>query len=428
MFFPPLAAYLIDRILFRQTGKPVKLGLALGLLVVAQFFSSPEILLDCVVVALPVIVIAAAANPRRILSHARFALAGSATALLTAGALLAYPLVFYVSGPRHVAYVSSKVGQGAAISSLVWPSVPTGQGFLVAPAGTPWMQRFDVGFAGPVLVILALGALALARRHRIVLLLWAAALWSIVLSWGAATRWSGTTSVFGWHAPAWYLARAVPILRNVTWIRLSILTTFLLALLASMALDALLSSFQSASDRWRHVVDGLIASTLGALVVIPLLLASNVPFASFESVRVPEVLHHLALAKGRNPPEALVYPSGGLYDGTSLAWQAMAGFPYEDYSGYAWHPIPGQRVGAIGPAPTVLVFLSVKAGATSPRIVLSGAQRRLFRTAFRRQHVTVAVVVDGHGGSQQLTRVYDQLFGNGHRTSDGEIWSTHRTA
>ncbi len=48
MFFPPLAAYLIDRIFFRQTGRPVRLGLALGLLVVVQFFSGQEILLNFV--------------------------------------------------------------------------------------------------------------------------------------------------------------------------------------------------------------------------------------------------------------------------------------------------------------------------------------------------------------------------------------------
>ena len=73
MFFPPLAAYLIDLIFFRQTGRPVRLGLVLGLLIVVQFFSGQEILLDCVVVTVPVLALAIVANPRQFSSHVRFA-------------------------------------------------------------------------------------------------------------------------------------------------------------------------------------------------------------------------------------------------------------------------------------------------------------------------------------------------------------------
>jgi hypothetical protein len=86
MFFPPLAVYLLDRIFFRQTGRPVRLGLALGLLIVLQFFSGQEILLDFVVVAGPVLALAIVANPRQFSSHVRFAIKGAATALASAGA------------------------------------------------------------------------------------------------------------------------------------------------------------------------------------------------------------------------------------------------------------------------------------------------------------------------------------------------------
>jgi hypothetical protein len=187
MFFPPLAAYLVDLIFFRQTGRPVRLGLVLGLLIAVQYFSGQEILLDCAVVAVPVLAIAIVANPSQFSSHVRFALTGAGTAVATAGALLIYPIVVYFNGPAHVESLSTTAGPGAALPSLVWPSAVTGHGLGQQPPGTGWQHLFDLAFVGPAVLVLALAALFFARRHRVVLLLWAATLWSIVLSWGGAT-------------------------------------------------------------------------------------------------------------------------------------------------------------------------------------------------------------------------------------------------
>ena len=428
MFFPPLALYLVDRICFRQTGSPVRLGLVLGLLTVAQFFLSPEILLDCVLVAVPVVAVATAVNWRQVASHARFAATAAAAALVTAGLLLAYPLAFYLGGPEHVTYVNAKVNPGATLTSTVWPSGIMGHGFAQAPPGTPLLHRFDLAFAGPVIVLLALGALALAWRHRIILLAWGAALWCIVLSWGAATRPTGTSTPFGWHGPAWYLVSAFPILRNVLWIRISILTDLLLAILASITLEAVVSALATAEGRTRHLVEGLTATAAGVLMVFPMLLAAGVPWSEFETVTTPQVLIHAPAGRGGVTPEALVYPAGDVFTGPPLAWQALAGFTYRNYEGYAWHPIPGQQTGVVTVAPSVLIFLMYNAAATSPTIVLTPYQHRQIGGAFRHYGVTEAIIVDGYPGSTRLARVYDQLFGPGRRYPDGEIWNARTTA
>ncbi len=426
MFFPPLALYLIDRICFRQTGSPWRLGLVLGLLAVAQFFSSPEILLDCLVVGVPAIAVAAAVNWRKAASHARFALTASATALLTAGALLAYPIAFYLSGPDHVAYVNPTVTPGATLSSLVWPSETTGHGFAVAPFGTPLLHRFDLAFVGPVIVLLAIGALAFARRHRLILLAWGAALWCIMCSWGAATRPTGTSQAFGWHAPAWYLVSAFPLLRNVGWIRISILTDLLLALLASITLEEVAKAWgaaRSESGRWIGLP---IVGVAGVLMAVPMFIAGGVPFAGYVDVSVPVVLRSIpALSDGR-PQVALILPGSGPFAGTPMAWQAIAGYPYADYDGYAWHPQAGSKTGVVGPLPTVLAYITAKAAETSPTVSLSAAQRRQIGGAFAKYGVTAAVVIDGYPGAQQLTRVYNQLFGPGRRVGNGEIWEADR--
>jgi hypothetical protein len=427
MFFPPLAAYLIDLIFFRQTGRPVRLGLVLGLLTAVQYFSGQEILLDCVVVAVPVIALAIVANPSEFSSHVRFALKGAATALATAGALLIYPIIIELTGPAHVGSLVSTAKPGASLPSLVWPSAATGHGLGQPPPGTPWPQLFDLAFIGPLVVALALAALLFARRHRVVLLLWAATLWSIALSWGGATRLTGSSPAFSWHAPAWYLSQAIPILKDPVWIRISILTDLLLALLVAITLDGVTSAIQANGVWWRRHLGDFVVGGAGVLVAIPLLVGSNVPYTGFENVAVPDALRHVPTGSRGSPATVLMFPASGPFTGTPLAWQAVAGFPYRDFEGYAWHPRPGHQTPQVGPTPSLLDYLQANASAASPSITLSREQRREFAAAFARYHVGVAIVAGGYPGSQQLTRVYNQIFGPGRRFGDGEIWDSSRS-
>ena len=424
MFFPPLAAYLIDLIFFRQTGRPVRLGLVLGLLIVVQFFSGPEILLDCAVVTVPVLALAIIANPRQASSHVRFALKGAGTALATAGVLLIYPIIIYFKGPAHVESLNSNVMPGAGLSSLVWPSATTGHNFLQPLPGTPWQHLFDLAFVGPLIVVLALAALLFARRHRVVLLLWAATLWSIALSWGGATRLTGSNPTFSWHAPAWFLSRAIPILKNPGWIRISILTDLFLALLVAITLDGVLSAIQTNGGMWRRYLGKIAVGGAGALMVLPLLVASNVPYTGFENAAVPNVLRHVPTGNNGSPITVLIFPASGPFSGTPLAWQAVADFPYRDFEGYAWHPQPGHQTAQVEPTASLLDYIVGHVAEVSPSVTLSRAQRREIAAAFARYHVSVAVVVGGYPGSERLTRVYNQIFGPGHRFGDGEIWNS----
>ena len=427
MFFPPLAAYLIDLIFFRQTGRPVRLGLVLGVLIAVQYFSGQEILLDCVVVAIPVVALAIVANPSQFSSHVRFALKGTATALATAGVLLIYPIIVYFQGQAHVGSLSSTAKPGASLPSLVWPSAATGHGLGQPPPGTHWQYLFDLAFVGPVVVALALAALFFARRHRVVLLLWAATLWSVTLSWGGATRLTGSSPTFAWYAPAWYLAQAIPILKNPVWIRISILTDLFLALLVAITLEGVMSAIQANGGSWRRSLGGLVVGGAGVLMAIPLLVGSNMPYTGFENVVVPDVLRHVPTGNRGSPFIAVVFPPAGPFSGVPLAWQAVADFPYRSLEGYAWHPRPGHPTAQVGPTPSVLDYLLGNAAEASPSVTLSRAQRRALAAGFARYDVGVAIVVGGYPGSQQLARVYDQVFGPGRRVGDGEIWDSTRS-
>jgi hypothetical protein len=421
MFFPPLAAYLVDRIFFRQTGSPTRWGVAVGLLVVAQFFSGQEVLLDCVVVVVPVLVVAVVANPRQIASHLSFAAKGTATASVTAGLLLAYPLRVYFAGPGHVPSVNSSVSTGAAVSSSVWPSTMTGSGYLQPKPGTSLLHLFDTAFIGPVVVVLALAALAFARRHRVILLLWAAALWCLVLSWGGAFRWTGSTASVAFHSPARVLSSAVPILRNIDWDRISILTDLLLVMLAAITLEKGVATLLASGGRWRTWAAAAVAVVAAAMMTVPLLVASYAPFAPFESVSVPSAVRLLAPTDGGSPPVAVVFPASSPWSGSPLAWQAMAGFPYRDAQGYAWHPKSGSHRATVDP-PGALFYLTADAPTFPKGTVLTAAQRDGIKSALVKNQVTEAVVIDGYAGSAPLTNIYDQVLGPGVHRGDGEFW------
>jgi hypothetical protein len=424
MFFPPLLMLLLERILLRQEGSALRYGLLLGGLIVVQFFNSPEILLDCALLSVPAVAALALANRGAVRSHARFALVGLGTAAGIAVVVLAYPLWAYVAGPDHVAYVNASVAPGAALSSPVWPSAATGHGFLVAPPGESMWRRFDVGFIGPVVVALAVGSLCFVRRQRVIGLLFGLSVVSFVLSWGSRLRTTGNAGVSGWHAPAYFLAKAVPLLRNVGWIRMSVITDGLLVLLAMITLQQLSGMVRGHfPSPWRQVALAVAGSLATVAMVVPVLIAGEVPFAAVESVTAPSVLAHIPATASGEAPIALVFPAGSLFDGTPLAWQALAGFSWRDWGGYAWHPSPGGHgLGQAVPDRSLALYLTVNAAATPPRIVLTARQHHQITTGLAAMQISYVVVVNGYPGSAQLTRVFSQLYGSGQRYHSGTIW------
>jgi hypothetical protein len=280
---------------------------------------------------------------------------------------------------------------------------------------------------GPLVIVLAVAALFVARRRRIVLLLWAATLWSISLSWGGATRLTGSEAPLSWHAPAWFISGWVPILKNIGWIRISILTDLLLALLVAITLESVATAIQAHGRAWRRYLADVTVVGAGVLMAVPLLIGSMVPYAGFQTVAVPEVLRHIPTGSNGSASTVLVLPSSSPFSGTPMAWQAVAGFPYRDFEGYSWHPQPGKRTAVAGSTSSVLDYIVTNSAEASPSVVVSAALRGEISAAFARYGVRFAVVVDGYPGSEQLTRVYNQIFGTSRRFGAGRLWSTCRT-
>jgi hypothetical protein len=97
---PPFIALTIVSILQRR-GSPPRLGVQLGLLVVAQYFISQEVLVDVAILTCAALVCVALRHPQGIQEMGRAMARPVLVALPVIAALLAYPVWMLVAGPQH---------------------------------------------------------------------------------------------------------------------------------------------------------------------------------------------------------------------------------------------------------------------------------------------------------------------------------------
>ena len=135
---PPLVALCLDELWVRQRRRPVAVGVALGLLLVLQFFIGTEVLVIIVMGAVVAGVLLAAwgiAHPDDLRARWHHALVGTVTAAGTAVALLAWPAWYALAGPAHT-------------SGPVWPTLYLGyegtsfRDYVVPPAASAHFEAF----------------------------------------------------------------------------------------------------------------------------------------------------------------------------------------------------------------------------------------------------------------------------------------------
>lgn len=137
LYFPPLVFCALHEIV-TGSRSPVAAGILLGLLVAAQFFTGTEPLAITAVAVAFGCLVACVLAPRVAWGRRRRIGIALATAAAVSGALLAYPLDFFLAGPRHV------VGEpwpltsfyGENVLNVVSPARPgSGSSVLSAASG-----------------------------------------------------------------------------------------------------------------------------------------------------------------------------------------------------------------------------------------------------------------------------------------------------
>jgi hypothetical protein len=354
----PLILAALDEILVRQRHSPVRAGIALGLLVFAQFFLSSEVLALCavlVVVCLVVLVTAALIldrdELRRLAPHAA---KGLGTGLLVGTVLLAWPVWFALDGPAH-------------LSGLVWRSVSTVGGYVPSSFVSP--GKFKTGSSSGI--YLALGGYEGSPLAS-----------STYLGWGLLAVLAGGTALFwrdrrlwfygfllvlcGWlsigpHHGVWVpeqLFARLPVLENI--IEQRYMDVGFLA--AAVMLAIILSRTYELLPDWRGAGASLVVAAV-ALVPIAVTFAPDLPFA-MRPVILPRWYATVAptLPAGR---VLLSYPAPFSGIQSAMAWQAVNRMHYSQAGGGGPQGQPF-RAGSAAPGFRVLTDLGFGIGVPLP--------------------------------------------------------------
>jgi hypothetical protein len=350
---PPLMLLVIDEILVRQRGSAWRWGSVLGLLAMAQFFISAEILLTTALMAAIGLALLMATNRAAIATHAPFAIVALATATVIMVGFVAYPLWIGLDGPQHFHGPIQRAAQQYR-GDLLGPILPT-ENQLLTPS---WLAGIGDYLGGgtvengsylglPLLATLVLATVILWRSRlvRLAALLAGAA---FVLSLGAWLTVGGSPSEAshsGLPLPE-DLLRRLPLFVNIQPDRLSLYVVLFAALIFGVFLDHLHQAWP------RHQLLLPLAASLACLVpLIP-----DWPYAT-QSAAIPSYFTSPAVRAIPAGSVALVYPWPDYDHSQAMVWQASSGMRFKMPGGYFLLALPRTHQASYDGPPSVTEYV-----------------------------------------------------------------------
>ncbi len=355
---PPLILLAAHEVIMGPPRSSRTWGIALGLLVVAQFFVSSEILVSTIIIGASCVVAAALMGHRSVRSRLRRAAVGSGWALGVAAVLLAYPVWFALRGPAHINGPIQLVPE-AYRADLLGPLVPNVYSWL-APSD---LVRVANGFANStsengtylgitLLATLAVGTIVLWRHSAVLRVAAVGGAVAFVLSLGGGLvvhRPPGAL-LTGFPLPERVFTK-LPLLANTIPVRYSLYVTLLAGLVLAIVLDRLHTAVGSRPERvpggprppaarWASVLPALVA----AVCLVPLIPAG--PVRGVTPIGAPSYFTSASLAGTPAGRVTLLYPFPSTPSPEGQLWQAMAGMHFRSPGGYFLVPDgPGQKIG-----------------------------------------------------------------------------------
>jgi len=436
-FIPPLLVLVLDDILIRQSRRIAPLGIALGILGLAQLLTSEEVLASegftaCIAIAL---LIALHGRPdRRRVRYAARALGVAAAIFL----IPAVPLViFQFLGPQHLAAIPQP--RNVYVSDLLNFVLPTNVQAVSGGIPTRVVEQFtgNVGEWGAYLGLPLLALLVVAARQR-----WRRAtlrafailaLMLAVLSLGQLVHVAGRTTpipvpvlglllaiVIGGTARrpvtyvfvgAWTALAILPGVDNLLPARLTLYVFLFGAILLASYCDQLLQQ-----QNRRKMAGGLAAVLVALVCLLP-----RIPFPA-SAIVVPTFFTSRALGVVPDGSVALVapYALGGSTD--AMVWQAASGFRFQMPEGYAWH-----RGATSSPESTQLGF-AMASIAVGVEPAVSEAQRQQMHAELANWRVRT-VIVGPMAHRDRMVAFFSWLFGYAPTPiSDVELWHVPSTS
>ena len=339
----PLIILCLDQILIRQTGSAIRWGLLLALLVVAQFFTSLELLVLTAELSLVGVVLLALAHRDQIRIRAPYAFRALAVCTVVCLFVLAYPIWFGLFGPQAV-----RIHAPAEFFSadLLGPFIPTSNQAIATEGLRDLGDRFtgqviryrghgyqlsSVSYVGLPLVILLAVTIVRMRRVGAVRLFAALGAVAFVMSLGPTLKVAARNT--GVPMPGRMLTY-LPLLDATAPFRYALFVTIAVAVLLAIALDRL---HAARGERFKNAR----ARTGGAILVALVVLVPLIPRFPYrmEHVDAPRFIRTGAFATAIPRGSAVLgYPFPGPLTAQTMQWQARTGMHYRMVGGYQFVP------------------------------------------------------------------------------------------
>jgi hypothetical protein len=428
LFFVPLPPFIALTVasILQNRGSPQRLGLQLGLLVVAQYLISPEVLATVAILTVAAVVCVAIRNPATVRNMVRAASRATGIAVAVAAVLLAYPIWMGFDGPQHFTGppFSTPNPYHNDLLSFVVPGplqrVSLGMSSIGARLTGNSGLAESGGYIGvPVIILTGILAVRSRRSPRtqlaVVLLLGAA-----LLSLGPHLAIDGRLT----DIPLpFLLLEHLPLVNGILPARISLEVDACLAAVIAFGLDDMRRApvgrrSRSARGHWiRSRRSAVFAGAILAWVAV----ATQVPLwpQSFSTaqpaVSLPATLTR-AIPSG--DPVAITYPYDTKATNEPMLWQAEDDFRFRLLGGYAWTTyvgyggVPSLLPSVMSP-PGTQQFLAGQEGLSffgpglrdSPKLVA------ITRSVVSRYHIRLVIVDRSMSGSGPVMELFTNALG-----------------
>ena len=355
----PLIFIVLDEIFVRQRYSARVLGVVLGLLVVAQYFISSEVLASTVLLAIIAAVLVALFNRSRVRAQLVRALPALVIGLGIAVVVLAYPILYSLRGPLHYTLT---IPTGQYQSDLLSAVLPTSNQAIAPASSAAISDHFannlseNGAYLGIPLVLLLVASVAVCRQSKVVIIGFLLALSAYVLSLGSPLLVDNHDT--GLQMPAGILHH-LPLLNGAVLARFSAFVFLFAALVFGVAIERL--------RRWPGGPAGGWAcpwrSSSPAWCWFPLW--PDLPYPEV-AVDTPSFFSTAAVESVPEGSVAVVYPPTTPVDADSTLWQATAAMRFKMPSAYVLVPVPGQPPAWRSSTLTTHTLLALQQGATVP--------------------------------------------------------------
>lgn len=421
-YYAPLLLLLLRQILVRQECAPVPMGVLLGLLAVAIFFTAEELLAAQALVCGFGLVVLIAMNRRAVRAKARHAAVAMAVAVGVFLLFTVWALHFQFFGPQRITGGTVQP-TNMFVTDLANLVVPT----EVQAVSPGWAERLSMHWTGnlsesvayfgiPLLAVIAIAVVRLRRRPEA---RFAAVLGLVVLVLSLGPHLHLHRHDF-WVPLPWAAIEKVPLVGHILPSRLMLYVFLLAAVLVAMLVDDLLASAPSWS-RGRKMAVGAAA----AVVVVSLL--PNLSYPATPMV-VPSFFTDGSAEMIPEGSVALVAPFQQLYPAEPMVWQAAADFRFRMPQGYFFAPDrKGKPRYGVELSNLTLVMRDIQRGALAPEMTPEAKRIYHFDLAAR----SVQTVVVGPMRYQdEMLRFFISVLGPPlERFDDVYVWPrVHRLA